>query len=624
MSLKMLGFNKGPEEKEAGDAMERSRRADEALRRQKDVGVKNIEVYAAQYDHVAYRVALFFSLFLIAYAYRLDGLVRSKLEAYATDSYGNHSLLSTVNCIKTVMAAGGMVAYARASDMFGRMEMLAISIVLVVVGTIVECQSDTVSKFATGACLYQLGKAGLTLILQVIAVDFSNLNWRMVALYVPALPTIINTWVSGDVISAIGSDWEWGIGMWAFIIPLSCIPLFCCLVHMRYLAHKHAPEQLGKQRQLYSMASWSEYLIEVFFWRLDSVGLILVVGALGCVLVPFTLAGGLSDKWRTAQIIVPEVIGWCVALPLFVLWEAKFARFPLTPRSVLKDRGVIAALVIAFHIHFCVYMQADYMYTVLVIAVHESVKAAQRITTLFNFVSIITGTLLGFVIVYVKRTKKFILFGVCVWFVAFGLLVHFRGDESSHSGIIGALCLLGFGGGFFNYSAQVSMQASTAAHQDLAVVTSLYLACYNIGSAFASAISGAIWTNVLPKELNKRITEKQVATLAYSSPFKFIIKYKWGTPQRVAVVHAYQKVQRILCIVPLCFCVTLLIAAFLLRDKKLSEVVALGELEHGHSESASSTGDAGASHELSSTENELHNESEKSSNTRVQNNPVTA
>lgn len=542
----------------------------EFLHRRKDAGVKNIKVYADQYNNVFYRVALFFSLFLVAYSYRLDGLVRGKLETYATDSYGHHSLLSTVNCIKTVIGAAGLIAYARASDIFGRMTMLAIAVLLYVVGTIVECQSNTVSKFATGASIFQLGKAGIVLLLQVIAMDFSTLNWRMVALYVPALPIIINTWVSGDIIKAINGNWKWGIGMWAFILPLACLPLFGCLIHMRYLAHKNCKDQLVNEWELYKNTSWPAYLKEVFFWRLDILGLILITAGLGCVLIPFTLAGGLSDKWKSAHIIVPEVIGWCVAFPLFVLWEKKYARHPLTPWRLLKDRGVISAIIIGFHIHFVVYMQADYMYTVLVVAVNESVKSAQRITTLFNFVTIITGTLLGFVIAYVKRTKKFILFGICIWFVAFGLLIRYRGDSSSHSGIVGALCLLGFGGGFFNYATQVSLHASTSSHQDMAVITSLYLASYNVGSAVASAVAGAIWTNVLPKQLHKRISDASIANIAYSSPFKFIKKYKWGSPERIAVMQAYQVVQKILCTVGLCFCVTLLVAALFLRDKKLA------------------------------------------------------
>ncbi|EDO14787.1 hypothetical protein Kpol_358p4 [Vanderwaltozyma polyspora DSM 70294] len=546
----------------------------------KDAGVNNIEVYAEQYSSPIYRVMLFFSLFLVAYAYGLDGSVRYTYQAQATSSYSQHSLLSTVNAITTVIAAAGQICYARASDIFGRMTILIIGLVFYAVGTIIESQATNVTRFAVGSCFYQLGYTGVILSLELIAMDFSNLNWRLFASFVPALPFIINTWISGNVSGAVGQHWKWGIGMWAFIVPLSAIPLGCCLLHMRWLAHKNAKDRLKSEFRTYRDMGWFAYIVDVFLWKLDFIGLLLLCATFGCILVPFTLAGGLQDKWKTAHIIVPEVIGWCVALPIFLLWEIKFSKVPLTPWALIKDRGIFFALVIAFHINFIWYMQGDYMYTVLIVSVNESIKSATRITSLYSFVSVITGTLLGLVIIKVRRTKPFIIFGVSCWFIAFGLLVHYRGSSSSHSGIVGSLCLLGFGAGFFTYTTQASIQASVKYHSKMAVITALYLAMYNIGSAVGAAVSGAIWTNVLPKQISKRIANETLAAEAYGSPFTFILTYTWDTPERQAVVVSYRYTQKILCIVGLCFCSTLLGAALFLRNHKLESVVALSELEN--------------------------------------------
>ncbi|CCD26833.1 siderophore transporter NDAI_0I02650 [Naumovozyma dairenensis CBS 421] len=546
----------------------------------KDAGVQNIEVYAEQYKKPYYRVLLFFSLFLVAYAYGLDGNIRYTYQAYATSSYSQHSLLSTVNCIKTVIAAAGQIWFARASDIFGRLTMLIIAILFYVVGTIIESQATNVARFTAGGCFYQVGYTGAMLIVEVIATDFSNLNWRLLALFVPALPFIINTWISGDVTSAVGGDWKWGIGMWAFIFPLACIPLGCCMLHMRYLANKNSKDKLAKHVMVPKDKEWKRYFfIDVLFWKLDMIGLLLMVCFFGCVLVPFTLAGGMNSEWKTAHIIVPEVIGWVVCLPLYILWEMKFSKHPLTPWALLKDRGVFSALIIATMINFCWYMQGDYMYTVLVVAVHESVKSATRITSLYSFVSVLTGTGLGLVLIKVRRTKPFIIFGISMWFVAFGLLIRYRGDSASHAGIIGSLCLLGFGAGFFTYTTQASIQATTRSHQKLAVITALYLAAYNIGSGLGSAVSGAVWTNVLPDRISKAIANQTLAAEAYGSPFTFIITNTWGTPDRMAVVKAYRDVQKILCIIGLCFCIPLLCAALFLRNHRLEDVVALNELD---------------------------------------------
>jgi len=80
-----------------------------------------------------------------------------------------------------------------------------------------------------------------------------------------------------------------------------------------------------------------------------------------------------------------------------------------------------------------------------------------------SFSSVISGIFLGMVVYKVRYLKPFILFGTCLFMVAFGLLIHYRGGSgsSAHNGIIGAQVLLGIAGGFFPYPAQASIQAAT-------------------------------------------------------------------------------------------------------------------------------------------------------------------
>lgn len=113
-------------------------------------------------------------------------------------------------------------------------------------------------------------------------------------------------------------------------------------------------------------------------------------------------------------------------------------------------------------------MQADYLYAVLQVAVGESVKSSQRIQSLYSFTSTITGTLLGLVVYKVRRLKMFILFGVCVWPIALGLMVRYRGGESSYAGVVAGQVLLGFAGGFFTYPTQASVQAETKHEREYA------------------------------------------------------------------------------------------------------------------------------------------------------------
>ena len=67
--------------------------------------------------------------------------------------------------------------------------------------------------------LQQIGYTSILLLVEVIIADITSLKTRLVFSYVPTLPFIINTWISGDVSEAVLSvaSWRWGIGMWGII-----------------------------------------------------------------------------------------------------------------------------------------------------------------------------------------------------------------------------------------------------------------------------------------------------------------------------------------------------------------------------------------------------------------------
>ncbi|CCD22363.1 uncharacterized protein NDAI_0A02050 [Naumovozyma dairenensis CBS 421] len=546
-----------------------------------DTGVINIEVYSEYYSTTQRRLLFFFSIFLTTYCYTLDKRVRSTFQTEATSSYKNHSLMSTVTCITTVISAAGQIAYARAADIFGRTSLVFTAIFFYVIGTVVESQATNITRYAVGACFYSLGHAAIVLALEVLAADFSNLNYRILASAAPMLPNVINTWISGNITSDIGDHWQWGIGMWAIIFPVCCIPLLFCLFHMRYLAqYKHNRRELRSFSTIPPNMTRMEYFIDVFFWRLDILGLLLGVIFFACVLIPFTLAAKATDKWKSASIIVPEVIGWLVALPLYIFWEWKFAKFPLTPWNLVKDRGVYGGLLIALFLDFAYYVQSTYKYTVLLVSFDTTVLAATRTNNMFTFVGVITANLLGiFVAKKLRRTKGFIFFGISMYIVSTGLLYRYRIGAHAKVGTIVACCLLGFGNGFLKFPARASIQAAAYTHKNLAIITSLFLALGSIGEGFGSSVAGAIWSNRMEVELSKYISNQTAVSLAYESPTKFIKSYKWESPERIGLVQAYSHVTNILYIVTICLCIPLYVFALLLRDRELADVVAFEQLD---------------------------------------------
>lgn len=105
----------------------------------------------------------------------------------------------------------------------------------------------------------------------------------------------------------------------------------------------------------------------------------------------------------------------------------------------------------------------------------------------------------------------------------------------------------------------------------MAVVTGLFLACYNIGTAIGGSISGAVWTQVLPGELNSRLGNATMAAQAYKDPFTLSATYPIGTPDRDAVVAAYKHTQRLLCITGICLTVPLVAFSLCTRNLVLTK-----------------------------------------------------
>ncbi|TRM61350.1 major facilitator superfamily domain-containing protein [Schizophyllum amplum] len=527
---------------------------------EKSPGVQRIEAISATFTKWT-KVFLFVGVFLICYAYGLDGTVRYTYQTYATNSYATHSLLATVNVLRAVIAAAAQPTLAKLMDVFGRFEVLVVSIVFYLIGTIVEASSTNVQAFAGGAILYQIGYTAVMLLAEVLVADLTTLRNRVLFSFIPAAPFIINAWVSGNVTEAVlgATTWQWGIGMWAIIYFVMALPLLLSLWlgahHANLTDYKTPFERLGARA-----------LAVALFWQLDVIGIVLVIAVFALILVPFTIAGSAGDQWRNGGIIAMLVIGFC-CIPVLVLWELK-AKHPLVPFRLMKDRGVWAAMGIATLLNAAWYLQGEYLYTVLIVAFGETIESATRITNVYSFSSVLTGITLGFVVRYVRYLKPFIIFGVCLFMVAFGLLIRFRGGESSHAAVVGAQVVLGVGGGLFSYPTQASVQAATK-HEHLAVITGLYLAMYNIGSALGGSISGGIWTNVLPGELSSRLGNATLAAEVYASPLTTAILYEMGSPERVAIVEAYKHTQRLLCITGICLCVPLLAFASLLRNPRM-------------------------------------------------------
>lgn len=125
--------------------------------------------------------------------------------------------------------------------------------------------------------------------------------------------------------------------MFAILLPALAIPVIIVLM----IAARRAKSQgrlVGLQTLRQFHGTYGALAADLF-WRVDLIGLVLICAILSLILLPMTIAGGTSSRWGHADMIVMLVIGFLI-IPLFILWEKKYARFPVMPFHLLKDRSM--------------------------------------------------------------------------------------------------------------------------------------------------------------------------------------------------------------------------------------------------------------------------------------------
>ncbi|KAK2054708.1 siderochrome-iron uptake transporter [Colletotrichum caudatum] len=510
------------------------------------------------------RVAIFASVFLVGSAYGLASTLTGVYQAYATASFRAHSLLATSKTLRVVFAIAAQPAAAKLTDALGRLEIVWLCALFFVAGLVVQATSGGVVGFVAGAVLQQVGLSTTQVMVEVIVADLSSTRLRLFCYTIPNLHFVFTIWLSGDISASTlsHSSWRWGIGMWPIVYVACLVPFVAVFKLGERSARKNGAPVLEAD-------DW-RVVLKRLFWQIDAVGLVLVMAILALILAPVSLAGGVSSKWGSPGIIAPIVVG-VVLVPAFVFWEMR-APHPLLPFERMRDRSVWGALGVGVFFNFAVAMQRGFLYTVLVVAFDFSVKEATRISTVYSFMSFACGPLVGLAVYCVRRLRPFILFGVVVFTVAFGLLVRYRGGQGTDNkaGVVAGQVLLGLGASFFGFAVTVAMQV-TLKHEHVAVMIALFFSFQLIGNALGNSVSGSIWSQVLPRQLTQRLGNQTQAMQAFASPFVMAAQFPVGTPTRSAIVESYQYVQRILCAVGLGLCLPTIAFAAVIRNPELND-----------------------------------------------------
>lgn len=549
---------------------------EESVASEPQYGVKAMEAVSMTWTKWGLIVA-YLGIFLMAFATSLEGQITYVFSTFATSSFQSHSMLSTVTVVQSVVLAVMKPIMSKLSDVTGRLEAFSLSVLLFALGYIQQATSTSIESYVSAQIFYAAGSTGAQILQQILIADTSNLLWRALFSSLPDTPFLVTVWVGPEIAKLVleQSTWRWGYAMWAIILPAAFMPLAISLFLNQRKAKKlglldHRRGWISRIKTQGPATTAIKVVNSV-----DLLGILLLSAGFALLLIPLTIASSQTDGWGNATMIAMMVVG-AVCLVVFGFWEcasSKMNPHPLIPPYLFKSKTFCAGCGIAFFYFMVFYLSVFPYYLSYLLVVHRiDLATAGRITQVFSFSSTVASVLVSFAIKYTKHYKYFVTAGSLLYLLGIALMINYRSEEAGMSTLIGTQVCIGIGGGMLNVPAQLGVQA-TAKHQNLAIATAVFLMVLQLGGAVGSAISGAIWTKVVPATLMELLPEasRGNASLIFNDVNE-AMKLEWGSPERAAVNGAYQAGMRQMLIVAVCVCVPIVLLSLLMRNMKLDEV----------------------------------------------------
>lgn len=480
---------------------------------------------------------------------------------------------------------------AKISDVFGRFEAFCIAVVVFVIGYVEMAAADDMATYASAQIFYSAGSTGLQILQQVFIADTTSLANRAIFSVIPGLPFLATVWIGPSLAQTILSrtTWRWNYGIWSIVLPTTFAPLAISLYFHRKRSKSvqvpTIPYSEGQEKK-----SIYQFLRNLWF-DLDLFGLVLLTAGISLVLVPLTLAPRAAGGWANQSMVAMLVVG-AISLSIFPFWERSkaFAPHALFPPQLFANRTTLAGTALAFF-YFSMFIFPNqtarfdslkvafylsiypYYYSYLLVVEDLDITTAGRITQTFSFSSAITAFIISWLIKWTGNYKYFVIFGVCIYTLGMGLMLHYRQPDTSLAALIGCQITIGIGGGLVLAPAQLGVQASAERGQ-VAAVTAVFLTVLEIGGAVGNAVSGAIWSSYIPKQLTLYLPvdrQDQVA-LIYDSVTYASEHFAQGTVERNAINHAYQDTMSVLLVIAICMAVPCIFLSLCMENYKLQEM----------------------------------------------------
>lgn len=483
--------------------------------------------------------------------------------------------------------------WAKMSDIFGRGEMYPVATLFVVIGYILAASANGFSAFAAGTILRAVGLTGINSINTIIIADTTSARQRGFGVNFQFFPYLILPWVAAEIISSVvspgGVGWKWGVGIIGIIFPFAMIPIIAVTFIFARRAKKieasladaavagngtaaddEAVATVAAAGPTAAKAKITPYSLAS---NIDLGGLLIMIVSLAFILIPLSLAALQTKGYKTPWVIALIVIGGLSLLIGFPVYENYVAVHPVFPLRYVRHR----AIGIAFLLYFTDYMAAaashGYLYNWAIIAQNLTVVQATDLSYINGVFTFFSGMAFGFVMWKTRSFKWWLLLGLVIRIIGYGVMFRIRTEHPSLGELIVVQILQGLGDGIVQTGGYIAATINVP-HKETAQAVALIVTIGMLGSSVGSAISGAIYTSTFPTELRKYLGDQATPELISNIINSIDTDIPaWGTPLRTGISNAYNQVTSYFFIAAMVIIAPSFILVYYLPNQKLKYVL---------------------------------------------------